>query len=85
MKVNFGPKNQVQLFTVLSGGTFTTPRSNGVGMGMYLKIDSNNNTSFVRSRGSQYCYAVNLETGQVREFSRDKTVTPVKTEVNVIG
>lgn len=85
MKVNFGTKGQFQITNVLSGGTFTTPRSNGVGMGMYLKIDSNNNTPFIRSRGSQYCYAVNLETGQVREFLRDKMVTPVKTEVNVIS
>lgn len=85
MKVNFGTKSQLQIINILSGGTFITPRSNGVGMGMYLKIDSNNNTPFVRSRGSQYCYAVNLETGQVREFPRDKMVTPVKTEVNVIG
>lgn len=85
MKVNFGTKGQFQIINVLSGGTFTTLRSNGSGMGMYLKIDSNNNTPFVQSRGSQYCYAVNLETGQVREFSRDKMVTPVKTEVNVVG
>ena len=85
MKVNFGTKGQFQIINVLSGGTFTTLRSNGSSMGMYLKIDSNNNTPFVRSRGPQYCYAVNLETGQVREFSRDKMVTPVKTEVNVIG
>lgn len=85
IKVNFGTKGQFQIINVLNGGTFTTPRSNGVGMGMYLKIDSNNNTPFVRSRGPQYCYAVNLETGQVREFSRDKMVTPVKTEVNVIN
>ena len=85
MKVNFGTKGQFQIINILSGGTFTTPRSNGSGMGMYLKIDSNNNTPFVRSRGSQYCYAVNLETGQIREFPRDKMVTPVRTEVNVIG
>lgn len=85
MKVNFDTKGQFQIINVLSGGTFTTLRSNGSGMGMYLRIDSNNNTPFVRSRGPQYCYAVNLETGQVREFSRDKMVTPVKTEVNVIG
>ena len=84
MKVNFGAKGQLQISNVLSGGTFTTPRSNGVGMGMYLKIDSNNNTPFVRSRGSQYCYAVNLETGQIREFPREKMVTPVKTEVSVV-
>lgn len=85
MKVNFGTKGQVQIINILSGGTFTTPRSNGNDMGMYLKIDSHNNTPFVRSRGSQFCYAVNLETGQIREFPREKTVTPVKTEVNVIG
>ena len=85
MKVNFGTKGQVQIINILSGGTFTAPRTNGNSMGMYLKIDSNNNTPFVRSRGSQYCYAVNLETGQVREFLRDRMVTPVKTEVNVIG
>lgn len=85
MKVNFGTKGQVQIIDILSGGTFTTPRTKGNGMGMYLKIDSNDNTPFVRSRGSQYCYAVNLETGQVREFPSDKKVTPVKTEVNVVG
>ena len=85
MRVNFGTKGQVQIINILSGGTFTTLRSNGNDMGMYLKIDSDDNTPFVRARGSQYCYAVNLETGQVREFPRDKKVTPVKTEVNVIG
>lgn len=85
MKVNFGTKSQVQIINILCGGTFTALRTNGSGMGMYLKIDSNNNTPFVQSRGSQYCYAVNLETGQVREFPRGKMVTPVKTEVNVIG
>ena len=85
MKVNFGTKGQLQIINIFSGGTFTALRSNGSGMGMYLKIDSNNNTPFVRSRGSQYCYAVNLETGQVREFSRDKMVTPIKTEVNAVG
>lgn len=85
MKVNFGTKGQVQIINILSSGTFTTPRTNGNGMGMYLKIDSHNNTPFVRSRGSQFCYAVNLETGQIREFPREKMVTPVKTEVNVIG
>lgn len=84
MKVNFGTKGQFQIVNILSGGTFTTPRSNGNDMGMYLKIDSHNNTPFVRSRGSQYCYAVNLETGQIREFPRDKMVTPVKTEVSII-
>ena len=85
MKVNFGTKGQVQIINILSGGTFTDPRTNGNGMGMYLKIDSHNNTPFVRSRGSQFCYAVNLETGQIREFPREKMVTPVKTAVNVIG
>ena len=84
MKVNFGPKNQVQLFAIPSGCTFIVLRTNGIDMGMYIKIDSNNNTPFVRSRGSQYCYAVNLETGQVREFSRDKMVTLVKTEVSLV-
>ena len=85
MQVNFGDKGQLQIVNVPSGGTFTAPRTNGNCMGMYLKIDSHNNTPFVRSRGSQFCYAVNLETGQIREFPREKMVTPVKTEVNVIG
>lgn len=84
MKVNFGDKGQLQIMNILCGGTFTTLRSEG-GMGMYLKIDGNNKAPFLKSRGSQYCYAVNLETGQVRELSRNKMVTPVKTEVNVIG
>lgn len=85
MKVNFGTKSQIQIINILSGGTFTTLRSNGKSMGMYLKIDSNNNTPFAQSKGPQYRYAVNLETGQIREFPRDKMVTPVKAEVSVIG
>lgn len=85
MKVNFGTKSQIQITNIPSGGTFTALRSNGSSMGMYLKIDSNNNTPFTRSRGPQYRYAVNLETGQIREFPHNKMVTPVKTEVSVIG
>lgn len=85
MKVNFCTKGQVQIINIFSGGTFTAPRTNDNGIGMYLKIDSHNNTPFFRSRGSQFCYAVNLETGQIREFPREKMVIPVKTEVNVIG
>ena len=54
MKVNFGTKGQFQIINILSGGTFTTPRSNGVGMGMYLKLDGNNPAPFIRSRGAQY-------------------------------
>ena len=85
MKVNFGTKSQIQITNILSGGTFTTLRSNGSSMGMYLKIDNNNNTPFVQSRGPQCRYAANLETGQIREFPCKKMVTPVKTEVSVVG
>lgn len=85
MKVNFDTKNQIQIIKILSGGTFTTLRSDGKSTGIYLKIDSNNNTPFVRSRGMQYCYAVNLETGQIREFPRDKMVTSIRAEVNVVS
>lgn len=85
MKVNFDSKNQLQISKVPSGGTFATLRSDGKSTGIYLKIDSNNNTPFVRSRGTQYCYAVNLETDQIREFPRDKMVTSIRAEVNMIG
>lgn len=85
MKVNFDTKNQIQIIKILSGGTFTTLRSDNKSTGIYLKIDSNNNTPFVRSRGAQYCYAVNLETGQIREFPRDKMVTSIKAEVNLLN
>lgn len=85
MKVNFDNKNQLQISKILSGGTFATLRSDGKSTGIYLKIDSNNNTPFVRSRGTQYCYAVNLETGQIREFPRDKMITSIRAEVNVVG
>ena len=85
MKVNFDTKNQIQIIKILSGGTFTTLRSDNKSMGMYLKIDSNNNTPFGQSRGPQYRYAVNLETGLIREFPCNKMVTPVRTEVSMIG
>ncbi len=84
MKVNFGDKGQLQIMNIFCGGTFTTQRSEGNAPGMYLKIDGNNKTPFFKSRGWQFCYAVNLETGQIREFAREQMVTPVKTEVNVI-
>lgn len=83
MKVNFGDKGKLQIMNILCGGTFTTQRSEG-GTGMYLKVDGNNKAPFIKSRSWQFCYAVNLETGQIREFSREQLVTPVKTEVNVI-
>lgn len=85
MKVNFNTKNQLQITQILSGETFTTLRSDNKSMGIYLKIDSNNNTPFVRSRGVQFCYAVNLETGQIREFPRDKVVTSIRAEVRVVS
>lgn len=83
MKVNFSKAGTLQVKNVLCGGTFTTQRSEG-GPGMYLKLDGNNKAPFLRSRGYNFCYAVNLETGQIREFSSEQLVTPVKTEVNVI-
>ena len=40
MKVNFGTKGQLQIINILSGGTFTTLRSNGSGMGVLLRGES---------------------------------------------
>lgn len=84
MKVNFGDKGKLQIMNILCGGTFVAQRSEGNGPGMYLKVDGNNKAPFLKSRGWQFCYAVNLETGQIREFGREQMVTPVKTEVNVV-
>lgn len=83
MKVNFDDKGKLQIMNILCGGTFTAQRNDG-GPGMYLKVDGNNKAPFIHSRGWQFCYAVNLETGQIREFPREQMVTPVKTEVNVV-
>lgn len=86
MKVNFVGSKTVAIKDICSGTTFVTLRSHSnEGMGMYLKIDSNNNALFLRPRGGNYRYAVNLETGQIREFPYDFKVTPTNTEVNVIN
>lgn len=86
MKVNFVGSKTVAIKDISTGATFTTLRSrSNEGMGMYLKVDSNNNAVFLRPRGSGYRYAVNLETGQIREFPYDFKVTPTNTEVNVIS
>lgn len=85
MKVNFNDRGKLTIDNILCGSTFTALRSSsGTEIGMYLKVDGNNKAPFLKSRGWQFCYAVNLETGQIREFPREQLVTPVKTEVNVI-
>lgn len=84
MKVNFSSKGKLQIKNILCGGTFTAMRSDGGPLGMYLKVDGNNQAPFIKSRGYQWNYAVNLETGQIREFPCEQLVTSVKTEVNTI-
>lgn len=86
MKVNFVESKTVAIKDISSGATFTTFRSRSNDeMGMYLRLDHNSNVSFLRPRGSGYRYAVNLQTGQIREFPYDFKVTPTNAEVNIVN
>lgn len=82
MKVNFN--NTVatkEIWELPVGATFTTKRTHSDIEGLYMKIDHNN--KYLRGTLNRN-YAVNLQTGQTREFTIDFKVTPIEAEVNVL-
>lgn len=77
MKVNY---NEAQKGTPLSmiacGQAFITTRTNRVERALYMKIDANSGV-ILHYKNKNCCYAVNLETGQIRVFDIQDTVEPV--------
>lgn len=83
MKVNY---NETQKGTpirmIVCGQTFITTRTNKVERALYMKIDAN--SGIMHYKNNNCCYAVNLETGQIREFNICDTVEPINAIVNFV-
>ena len=69
----------VKIFDLNSGDCFTTKRTNSQENGVYVRIDKKSGAiiSDRLVRDPQYVLALNLETGQLRKFNYDTTVTPL--------
>lgn len=81
MKVNFNNFTaNTEMWELKVGATFTTKRTHSNAEGLYMKIDHNN--KYLRNTLNRN-YAINLETGQVREFTIDFKVIPIEAEVIV--
>lgn len=79
MKVNYDNKLiGTAIKDILVGEVFLTDRKSTKERGLYMKIDSN---SGLVKRGYNTCYAINIETGQIRSFIYNAPVTKVVAEV----
>lgn len=81
MKVNYTNTKMVPMWNIAVGATFMAKRTHSDAEGVYMKIDHNN--KYVRNTTNNN-YAINLLTGQIREFDIDFKVTPLDAEVNVL-
>ena len=80
MKVNFTTTNTVELHTMHVGQTFLADRKSEKARGLYMVIDKKSGLI----KNGQYCsniFAVNLESGQLREFPAFSKVEPANTEI----
>lgn len=80
MRINF--ENEivgVPIRNVRVGETFFAQRTSVRERGLYMKIDGS--SGLVRNK-SEHRYAINLATGQLREFHSDIIVDRVIAEVN---
>lgn len=70
MKVIFSSAKTTTVGTIPVGTPFIAERKSEKGKGLYMKIDKNSGLIKTRYPSSAYdaVYAVNLETGQLREF-----------------
>ena len=79
MKVNYGNEQiGIRISSLSVGETFFANRKSTNGRGLYMKVDAN--SGVMRSYSSRV-YAVNLETGQLREFAIDAVVEKAPAEV----
>lgn len=82
MKINFNNSiATVEMWEVPVGANFVTKRTHSNIDGLYMKIDHNN--KYLRNAVNKN-YAVNLQTGHVREFDLNFKVLPIVAEVNVL-
>jgi len=79
MRVNYGNEQTgVAIRSISVGDTFFADRKSVKAKGLYMKIDGT--CGLVRNRTGR-SYAINLETGQPREFDCDTLVDKVVAEV----
>lgn len=81
MKVNYGSELGTEIRNIPVGEVFFAERKSVKERGLYMKVDGN---SGIVPKKCSMCYAVNLETGQLRHFSYDAPVTRAKAEVNLL-
>ena len=82
MKINFGNVNMgTPLMNISVGETFFAQRNSVKEKGLYMKIDGK--SGLVRNKCG-YTYAINLASGQLREFDSNICVEKVFTEVNFL-
>ena len=80
MKINFENENVgIAIRNICVGETFFTQRRSVKERGLYMKIDGK--SGLVRNKCG-CSYAINLESGQVREFDSDYYVDKVFAEIN---
>jgi ribosomal protein L2 len=79
MKVNYGnAQTGIIIKTIPVGETFFADRKSVKAKGIYLKVDGG--SGLVKQKYGK-SYAVNLETGRLREFNENTLVDRVATEV----
>lgn len=79
MKINYGnERTGVPIKSLVTGSPFLKERKSAKERGLYMKIDMN---SGLCNRKLGFCYAVNLETGQLREFGETVLVDKVNAEI----
>ena len=79
MKVNFAPFNTIYVGELAVGTPFLADRKSEKGKGLYMKIDKN--SGLIRNQFTSIVFAVNLETGQLREFDCCSMVEKVNAEI----
>lgn len=82
MKVNFNVEIKgIEVSKLSVGQTFSSKRKSIAEEGLYLKVDANSGLALT---GKDFVLAVNLETGQLRRFSKNFIIFPIETEVNFL-
>ena len=82
MRVNYNFVEGKPINSLIVGETFFARRSSDqYSEALYMKVDANSGSI---AKIPNTCYAVNLESGQVRKFYSQTLVNPIETEVNII-
>ena len=79
MKVNFSSGNVIYIGELAVGTPFLADRKSEKGKGLYMKIDKS--SGLMRNQFTTNVFAVNLETGQLREFNHCSMVEKVNAEI----